>query len=327
MNNFIKPFIKKAQFNFEQNKGLYFTLLSAGLEIGALILMARQAPKAEKVLIPTNKKINKLKEELNDSEKINNKLIYPEEHKKEIRKIQRKTLIEIAKIYSGPAILAGLSLTFMGTSYKVMKDKQIALGAAYVTLENAFKAYRNRVKEHLGENEENIIYKDIRDAEIKKEVVDPETGEIKEVLENIKKAHTGGPWEIFFDAASPIWHKNGRTNYETLMNLQTQANITLRSEHYIFLYDIFKMLEIPESCINKDLLAASRVIGWIYDPYDASRSSWVSFGISDEMGNYNETGKTLFDNDEKDVMLSFNPDGNIVLDGLNTKSFTYYVKG
>jgi len=320
-----KGFMKQAQFKFEKNKGLIFTIVSGVLEIAAVVAMAKQAPKAEKILIPANKKINKLKEEINDTEKVLNKVVSVDEHKKEIRKIQGKTFLELCKVYSIPVILTTASLIFMGTGYKAMKDKEIALGATIVTLENAFKSYRSRVKEKYGEEVEHEIYRDIRKG--KKQVVDPDTGEISEVLEDTKRAHSGGAWELWFDAASNIWSKNGRTNYETLMERQKQANITLKMQGYIFLYDIFKLLDYPEGCINKDLLAASRIVGWIYDPYNPNRSSWVSFGISDELGNYNDIGKTLFDNEEKDVMLSFNCDGNIVLDGTSKESFTYYLKG
>lgn len=310
----IKRLFKQAQFKCEKNKGLIFTLLSAGFTIAAVVSTAIQAPKAEKILVPSNKKITKLKEELNDNELVANKLINVNDHKKEIRKIQRQTVVSLAKVYILPFVFTTASLAFMGTGYKAMRDKEIALGAAYVTVENAFKSYRNKVKEKFGEEVEKDIFKDSNETTVKYEVVDPETGEIEEIEKIVNKANDGGAWEIWFDAASIHWSKNGRTNYETLMYMQKAANLDLKRYGYMFLYDVIQMLGIPEGCIPNDLLIASRVIGWIDDPYDSSRNNWISFGISDQAGEYNEIGKELFEGTERDVMLSFNPDGIILYD-------------
>jgi hypothetical protein len=321
-----KGLVRKGQFQFNKHKGLIYTLVAAGLEIAAVVITAIQAPKAEKVLVPANKKITKLKEEMNDEEAIVNHQVYPEDNKKEIRKIQFSTIKNVAKIYAVPAIMTGLSLTFLGGSYKVMRNKELALGAAYFTLDSAFKSYRGRVQDKLGNDAENEIFRNIKEEKIKKLVENPQTGEIQEIEETIKKANGGGAWEILFDAASLIWSKDGRTNWETLMRLQEQANIRLKRDGYLFLYDVIEMLDIPKTCINQDLLIASRSIGWIYDPYDSSRSSWVSFGISDEAGHPNEVGLELFNCVEKDVWLSFNPDGNIQLDTKTGKSFAQYAR-
>lgn len=322
----VKSIVKKGQFQFDKHKGLIYTLVAAGLEIGAVVLTAIQAPKAHNALVPANKKIAKLKEEMNDDEAIANNLVCVEDNKKEIRKIQVNTIAKVSKIYAVPAILTGLSLTFLGGSYKVMRNKELALGAAYFTLDNAFKSYRGRVKDKIGEETENEIFRDIREEKVTKLVENPKTGEIQEIEETVKKANSGGAWELLFDAASLVWSKNGRTNWETLMNIQTQANIRLKTDGYLFLYDVIEMLEIPKGCIPKEMLMASRSIGWIYDPYDSTRSSWVSFGISDEAGHPNKEGLELYNCDERDIWLSFNPDGNIQLDSKTGKSFVQYVR-
>lgn len=320
----VSGLISKGKFQFDKNKGLIFTILSAGFEIAAIIAMAKQSPKAEKVLVPANKKIAKLKEELKDRELIDNHLIYPEDHKKEIRKIQKNTFVSLAKIYSVPVILTGLSLTFMGGSWKVMHDKQVALGAAYVTLDTAFKSYRDRVKAKLGEEAEKKLFRGTENVNVTQEVVDPETGEVKEITKNIEKSLGNNGYEVFFDGASPIWEKNGRTNWETLMRIQESANILLKKKKYIFLFEVLDMLDIPKTTINKDLLNASRCVGWIYDPYNPNRSCWVSFGISDEQGHCTKESQALFENAEKTILLTFNVDGVIISDKLED-SYAYYL--
>lgn len=319
-----KSYINKGKFAFEKNKGLIFTLLSAGFEIAAVVVMAKQAPKAEKVLVPANKKVAKLKEELNNNELIMNNQVYPEEHKKEIRKIQRQTAISLVKIYALPVIFTGASLAFMGGSYKIMKDKEIALGAAYVTLDNAFKSYRGRVKEKFGEEVENGIFRDARDEKVTKQIIDKK-GNIKEVEEVVNKTHGGGAWEIFFDATSSLYAKDGRANYETLLARRAILQQKLESDGYLFLSDVFDELMLDKTVIDKDLLKASRVVGWIFDPKDPNKSNWVDFGISNRRGEYNEVGRDLFDKIESCCWLSFNPDGVIVTEDKH-KSYEYFLR-
>lgn len=321
----VKKLIKQGQFKFEQNKGLIFTILAGTFEIAAIIAMAKQAPKAEKVLIPANKRIEELKLEMKDDEKIANHQVYVEDNKKEIRKIQTKTFVNLAKVYALPVIFTGLSLTFMGGSYKVMRDKEIALGAAYVTLDNAYKVYRNRVKEKFGEDAENEIFRDIREKKVLRQVENPETGEIEEVEDVVREANAGGGWELVFDAASILWSHSGRTNYETLIQKQRECDCLLRSQGYLFLSDVIEILGIPKTTIDKDILCASRVVGWLDEPDEDGMPKKVLFGISDRSGHPNEIGQDMFDNIEKDCVLSLNVDGNI-LKPRNGKSFAKYVK-
>lgn len=307
----IKKLIKKGQFQFEKNKGLIFTVLAATCEVVAIVTMAKQAPKAEKVLAPANKKIEALRDEMKDDEKVANNLVYPEDNKKEIRKIQTKTFVKLAKIYSIPVIFAGLSLTFMGGSYKVMRDKEIALGAAYVTLDNAYKAYRDRIKEKFGEETENEIFRDIKEKKVKVSSENSATGEVDEIEKTIKSVNTGGAYELMFDAASVYWSHNGRTNYETLSTKEKELTRILRTQGYLFLDDVISILGIPRTTINKDVLVASRVVGWIDEPDENGNPKKVLLGINDYYGHANSIGQDLFDCAERDVWLCPNVDGPI----------------
>lgn len=307
----IKKMFKQGQFQFEKNKGLIFTVLAGTFEVAAIVAMAKQAPKAEKVLIPANKKIEFLKNEMKDDEKVANKLVYPEDNKKEIRKIQTKTFVQLAKIYALPVIFTGLSLTFMGGSYKVMRDKEIALGAAYVTLDNAYKAYRDRVKEKFGEETETEIFRDIREKKVKVSSENDATGEVTELEKMAKTANTGDAYELQFDAASVLFSRNGRTNYETLSQKEKELTRILRSEGYLFLDTVIEILGIPRTTINKDILQAARVVGWIDAPDADGNPKKVLLGINDYYGHPNSIGQELFDCCENTVWLCPNVDGPI----------------
>ena len=309
-----KRLIKQGQFKFEKNKGLIFTLLAGAFEVVAIVAMAKQAPKAEKVLAPANKKIEKLKLEMKDAEKVANHQVYVEDNKKQIRKIQTKTFIDLAKIYALPTIFAGLSLTFMGGSYKVMRDKEIALGAAYVTLDNAYKAYRNRVKEEIGDEAENKLFKDIREKKIKRKVEDPLTGEIKEIEETVKVNGGTGAYDIMFDACSALFSRNGRVNYETLCDKEEELTRILHMDGYLFGDTVVEILGIPKSTLSHDLLSALRVIGWTDAPDEQGRPKRVLLGIRDYYKHATDVGQELFEGAENTVWLTPNFDGVILVD-------------
>lgn len=305
----IKRFINQGKFQFEKNKGLIFTVLAGAFEVAAIVAMAKQAPKAEKILIPANKKIQGLKNDMKDAEKVANNLVYPENNKKEIRKIQGKTFVQLAKVYALPVIFTGLSLTFMGGSYKVMRDKEIALGAAYVTLDNAYKAYRNRVKEKFGEEAEQEILKDVREKKSIKRVEDKATGEVTDIEETVKSYP--GAYELIFDAASVLFSRDGRTNYETLCFKEKELTQILRRQGYLYLDTVIEILGIPKSTIDKDLLKAARVVGWLDEEDENGNPKKVLLGINDYWGHANATGQELSNREENTVILIPNVDGVI----------------
>lgn len=316
----IRRLIKQGQFKFEQNKGLIFTILAGTFEVAAIIAMAKQAPKAEKILAPANKKIEVLKADMNDEEKVANHQVYVEDNKKAIRKIQTKTFIDLAKVYALPIIFTGLSLTFMGGSYKVMRDRELALGAAYVTLDNAYKAYRNRVKEKFGEEAENELFKDIREKKITRKVENPETGELEEIEETIKTAGGSGDLDIMFDATSLLFSKNGKVNYETLTQKERELTRILRTDGVLWADTVLDILGIPRYTLGEDVQKALRIMGWLDTPNPDGSPKKVLLGINDYNGHPTEVGNDLLNSYENSAWLTPNFDGIIIHD------FTKHVK-
>lgn len=314
---FQKAVIKATQFVIK-HKGLIMTVAAGLFEVGAVVTTAKQTIKAEKVLAPANEKITKIKSDMENTELILNNKVNIEESKKEIRKIQRDTFISLAKIYAVPSIMTMLSLTCIGGSYKVMRDKQIALAGAYMTLDKSFKAYRDRVKQRFGEDAEKDVYENAHYEH--KTQVNPETGEVEELDELVRKVGDGGTYNLVYDASCGTWSRNGRTNWNTLMTIQKQLNLDLERKGFVFLSDVIDALGMNLGTIDKDLLAASRVVGWVWDPFDSERKSVILLGISDEYNRPNEVGNDLFNNFEKDAILTLNPDGIIACDTVSKKT-------
>ena len=102
--------------------------------------------------------------------------------KKDLTTTYLQTGVKYAKLYAPSVILGAASITCIVASHRVLKKRNIALAAAYTTLDKSFKEYRGRVMERFGEQVEKEIRYNIKAKEIKKTVVD-ETGKKEKVKE------------------------------------------------------------------------------------------------------------------------------------------------
>ncbi len=83
-----------------------------------------------------------------------------------------------------------------------------------------------------------------------------------------------------------------------LKQAQNHANDKLRAQGYLFLGDVYDMLDIERTKI-------SQCVGWVYKPDDDSRDNYVDFDIQ-------ELNRANGDTYEPAISLDFNVDGNIL---------------
>ena len=117
--------------------------------------------KLDKTLEPFNKKIDQIKKDLKDDNKIQNNEIDVKESKKELALTYGKAALKITALYLPSALFFTSSVACTLGSHKIMKSRNLALAAACTTLEQSYRAYRDRVKEKLGEEAEEKIFKNI----------------------------------------------------------------------------------------------------------------------------------------------------------------------
>lgn len=173
--------------------------------------------------------------------------------------------------------LGAVSITCILTSHKLMRKRNMALAAAYATLDKHFKNYRGRVLERFGEQVEKELRYNIKAKEIETTVVD-ENGKEKKVKETVDVAAEGwdpskySPYARIFDEGHPAYMKNAEQNKFYLLALQAQANDRLKSRGHLFLNEVYEMLGFR-------LTKAGAVVGWIYDPREPMGDNFVDFGM------------------------------------------------
>lgn len=226
-----------------------------------------------------------------------------EDSKKDTAIIYTQTAVKLVKLY-GPAVILGtLSITAMLTSNKILRKRNIALAAAYTTVDKAFKDYRGRVIERFGEELDRELKYNLETKEIE-EVVTDENGEETTVKKTVMAMDPNDISEYarFFDESCPNWSKSPFYNATFLKHQQNYANDLLKSQGYLFLNEVYKMLGIPAT-------PAGQVVGWIYDEKNPVGDNFVDFGLYDSK----DEDKRLFINGhERTILLDFNVDGNIL---------------
>ena len=228
--------------------------------------------------------------------------------KKDLATAYLQTGVKYAKLYAPSVILGAASIPCIVASHRVLKKRNIALAAAYTTLDKSFKEYRGRVMERFGEQVEKEIRYNIKAKEIKKTVVD-ETGKKEKVKEVVDTPAVDGwdpsqysPYARSFDEAHSQWTKNPEMNLYYLKARQAQANDMLKTRGHLFLNEVYDLMGFPRT-------KAGAVVGWLYDPKRPELGDpYVDFGMFEI-----QEGED-FESYAKSYILDFNVVGDITND-------------
>lgn len=229
----------------------------------------------------------------------------PEDAKKDLTIVYIQTGIKLAKLYAPAIALGTLSITSILASNNILRKRNVALAAAYTTVDKTFKDYRNRVVERFGEQVDKELRHNIKAQKMDKVVVD-ENGKEKKVKETVQVA--GNPdnsdYAKFFDSSCKAWEENAEYNMMFLKAQQQYANDRLKANGYLFLNDVYDMLDIPRT-------KAGQVVGWLYDPKnpDHNGDDYVDFGLYNL---YKEKTREFVNGYEEVILLDFNVDGPIL---------------
>jgi hypothetical protein len=203
------------------------------------------------------------------------------------------TSLTMTKLY-GPAALAGLAgIACLTGSHVQLTRRNTALMAAYTALDTAYKNYRERVRQAVGEEKELDLYRSMRTETIKNELDKKET--VRSVDPNKWSAYAR-----FFDEASTKWEKNPELNRLHVQAAQNFANEKLRAKGYLFLNEVYDMLGLEKT-------RAGQVVGWIMG---GDGDNYVDFGMFEA---HNSRARDFINGQERSILLDFNVDG-VILD-------------
>lgn len=227
-----------------------------------------------------------------------------DDSKKDLAIVYIQTGVKLAKLYTPSVILGALSITGILASNNILRKRNVALAAAYATVDQGFKDYRKRVVERFGEQIDRELKYNIKAKKFETIEVDPETGKEKKVKETVDIAdpNTYSDYARFFDDGCTGWEKNSEYNLMFLRAEQNYANDRLKARGYLYLNEVYERLGIP--CTK-----AGQIVGWVYNPDKPNGDNYVDFGIYDIA---REGAREFVNGYERTILLDFNVDGNIL---------------
>lgn len=232
-----------------------------------------------------------------------------EDMKKDLAIVYGQTALKFVKLYGPAILLGGLSITSILASNNILRQRNIAIAAAYTALDKSFKDYHARVIERYGETTARELKYGIKAQKIEETVID-ENGKSKKTKTVVSavESEKNSVYARFFDENNPNWEKNADYNLMFLRAQENFANQKLRADGYLFLNDVYDSLGIPKCSIGQ-------AVGWIYDPNDPNSDCNVSFGIYDL---YRAVNRDFVNGIEPAILLDFNVDG-VMWDKINPK--------
>lgn len=235
-----------------------------------------------------------------------------DDSKKDLTIVYAQTGVKLAKLYAPSVILGALSITSIVASNNILRKRNVALAAAYTTVDQAFKDYRGRVAERFGENVDRELKYNVKAKKVEEIEKDPETGKEKKVKKQqsvVNKSDVSGYARMFeqyttdedgYAVLNRNWENNNDFNLMFLRAQERYANDLLIAKKRVFLNDVYEMLGFPRT-------KAGQVVGWVYDPNNDTIDNYIDFGIHDEELIYSDTE----DGGAASILLDFNVDGNV----------------
>ena len=215
-------------------------------------------------------------------------------------RVYRHLIFELAKKYGLAAFLLILSVALILGSHGVLKKRYISSTLAYTALDEAFKDYRRRVQDGIGEEKEKHLF--LGTEESGETTVYDENGVAQTTKDNVKtRAKKNSPYEFDWNAqtAPGNWEGNSDYNLMFLRGIQNYANDLLNSRGHVFLNEVLDGIGLQRT-------EEGQVLGWCLGLGD----DFVDFGIDEYYSD--EYSDAAQDGYLKNIHLNFNCDGNIL---------------
>lgn len=275
-------------------------VVGVGGVIGTIVLASRATLRVDEVLTETQDTVERAAE---FRDRKDDDFYTEENYKRDMVLIHTKGAIKIAKLYAPAFLLGVVSIACLAGGQIVLSRRNAGLTLAYAAVDKAFKEYRTRVVDELGEDKDREFRYGFEDREI---VVETAKGHKVKTVRTVKPGEPS-QYAKFFDEYSPSWEPNSEMNLYFIKCQQQWANDRLRARGHLFLNEVYDSLGI-------DRTGAGAQVGWVMRNDDGG-DNYVDFGVFDES---RERARAFVNGREKSILLDFNVDG-VILDLIDKK--------
>lgn len=289
--------VHKIGFELKKHSPEIFIAVGVVGTVASAVMACKATTKLNDILEESKEQIDAIheapqKEELKDK--------YDEDMmRKDLALVYFQTGVKVAKLYAPAVILGTLSITSIVASNNILRKRNVALAAAYATVDKGFKEYRERVVERYGEQVDYELTHNIKTKEITETVVD-EKGKEKQVKKTVEVAdpNVTNDYIKYFTRSNPYWDDTPDYVELFLRSQQNYANDRLKVDKVLTLNDVYDSLGFQKT-------KAGMVVGWVFDENNEDGDNFIEFNVR-KVYIPNEYGE-----DELAYAIDFNVDGNI----------------
>lgn len=311
MNTMSRAF-SKASFQVKKHSPEILIISGVVGAVASAVMACKATLKVESVIDDAKAKMDRVHESAEHGATPVGMDYSPEDARKDTVIVYTQTGIKLAKLYGPSVALGALSIASIFASNNIMRNRNVALAAAYATIDQSFKDYRKRVVEQLGKETDWALKHNIKAEKVSDTVTDEKSGKEKKVQ---KTAFVVSPSDIsgyarFFEKytmdekgnsiLNPHWEPNNEYNLMFIKARENYANNVLKAKGRLFLNEVYQMLGFPAT-------KAGQMVGWVYDPEHPNGDNYVDFGLYADNLSYSDYANGL----DPAILLDFNVDGNI----------------
>ena len=290
----------KTKLGIKRHSPEILVVTGIGTGIVAAVIACKQTIKANDIVAVARENLQHIE---NAKElAANNEVEYTEEDEQADREtIGKQITIGMVKTYALPVGLGILSITCILAGHHILKKRNVALAAAYSALSTDFMNYRKRVADKYGKDVDFMLKNGLEKKIVANQVVDPETGEVKETKEEVL-TYDGDKLSqyarVFDEVGSTQWTPSADHNRAFLLMEQNYFNERIRTRGYIFLNEVYERLGFRPT-------KAGSVVGWVYQNADYEG---IDFGIFTA---HTQKAAEFLEGTEPSIILDFNVQGDI----------------
>lgn len=289
--------VHKIGFELKKHSPEIFIAVGVVGTVASAVMACKATTKLNDILEESKEQIDAI-HEAPQKEELKNK--YDEDMmRKDLALVYFQTGVKVAKLYAPAVILGTLSITSIVASNNILRKRNVALAAAYATVDKGFKEYRERVVERYGEQVDYELTHNIKTKEITETVVD-EKGKEKQVKKTVEVAdpNVTNDYIKYFTRSNPYWDDTPDYVELFLRSQQNYANDRLKVDKVLTLNDVYDSLGFQKT-------KAGMVVGWVFDENNEDGDNFIEFNVR-KVYIPNEYGE-----EELAYAIDFNVDGNI----------------
>ena len=302
--------VSKATFKLRKHSPEILVVTGVVGTVASTVLACKATTKVNDILEDAKERIDVV-HTIIDEDQAGEQKYSKKDGDKALTTVYVQTGLKLAKEYAPAVALGVMSIGCILGGHRILSKRNVALAAAYATIDQSFRKYRGNVVARFGEAVDKELKYNLKSEKVTETVVDEETGKEKKVKKTIQVAEYASDYARFFEeytvdekgnrVKNPCWDKTPEYNLMFLKAQQQYANDLLKSRGHVFLNEVYDMLGIPRS-------KAGQVVGWVYNDENPVGDNYIDFGIYS--GGSQNFSDFVYGTDGA-ILLDFNVDGNI----------------